>query len=195
MIVEIDYDEFKSKWGVVERKENYHPREVSYDIIASLVNHYKPKNILEIGTQYGGGTIILAMYSDGLVHTIDIPKEHYPDLVNKIAQPNDRMKLSDIGIVFGGHPEEAKRIIQLYGDSKTFEVSILPKMDFVFIDGDHTRDSVIADTEQALKLLRSGGVLFWHDIQIPEVAEAIQHYNYMDILTVANSNATFTVIP
>ena len=35
--------------------------------------------------------------------------------------------------------------------------------DAVFIDGDHSREAVAFDTELARRMLRSGGIMIWHD--------------------------------
>jgi predicted O-methyltransferase YrrM len=193
-MITISYDEFKNKYGTIQRTEDYHPREVSYDIIATLMNYYKPKNILEIGTQFGGGTIILAMYSDGHVYTIDIPREFYPELSSKIIDPNDRMKFIELGNRIKDHPNLFEHITQIYGDSQNFDYSVLPKFDFVFIDGNHTKEAVITDTLKALERLNFGGIIFWHDIQIPVVAEGINYFDgKYDIITVEGQNATFMI--
>ena len=36
-------------------------------------------------------------------------------------------------------------------------------MDFVFIDGDHSREGVRQDTELARAILAPGGAIAWHD--------------------------------
>lgn len=41
-------------------------------------------------------------------------------------------------------------------------------MDFVFVDGAHDYQSVRKDTENALRLLRPGGVILWHDYGVAE---------------------------
>jgi predicted O-methyltransferase YrrM len=195
-MITISYEDFKSKYGTVKRIEDYHPRETSYDILATLVNYYKPKNILEIGTQFGGGTIILYLYSGGHVWTIDIPREFFPDLSSEIADQNDSMKFVEIGREFVKHPELLEYITQIYGDSQTFNFSQidLPMMDFVFIDGNHTTETVLKDTQQALRWLKKGGILFWHDIQIPAVKAGIECFdNVLNIITVDEQNATFAI--
>ena len=39
------------------------------------------------------------------------------------------------------------------------------RVDFVFIDGNHSIRYVASDTEQALKMLAPGGVILWHDYE------------------------------
>jgi hypothetical protein len=55
-------------------------------------------------------------------------------------------------------------IVQLYGDSGTFDFSpYYGNVDFMFIDGSHAYDYVKNDTLAALKMVRVGGTIIWHD--------------------------------
>jgi predicted O-methyltransferase YrrM len=56
-------------------------------------------------------------------------------------------------------------ITHLEGDSRNFDFSpYYGKIDLVFVDGDHHRDSVKSDTEQAFKLVHpETGIIIWHD--------------------------------
>ena len=47
--------------------------------------------------------------------------------------------------------------------SKDLNVSDLPRADFIFIDGDHGYESVKHDSILASNLVRSGGIIAWHD--------------------------------
>ncbi len=58
----------------------------------------------------------------------------------------------------------AERVIQLHGDSRSFDFTPYHKgMDFIFIDAGHTYEFVANDTAHAVKMLRPGGVIVWHD--------------------------------
>lgn len=50
------------------------------------------------------------------------------------------------------------------------------KADFIFIDGDHRYNAVVADIEKALKYLTPGGILAGHDFepQWPDVIKAVE---------------------
>jgi predicted O-methyltransferase YrrM len=64
---------------------------------------------------------------------------------------------------YSGTPAEAK-ITQLYGDSKQLdETPYLASCDLVFVDGSHAYSYVKSDSEKALRMLRPGGMVFWHD--------------------------------
>ena len=68
------------------------------------------------------------------------------------------------GARYRGTAEES-RIVQLYGDSGTYDFSeFLGQMDFVFVDASHAYRYVVNDSLVALRLLRpEGGTIVWHD--------------------------------
>jgi hypothetical protein len=44
--------------------------------------------------------------------------------------------------------------------------AMMPECDLLLIDGDHTEQGVLADTECYLPLVREGGLVIWHDVQL-----------------------------
>ena len=65
--------------------------------------------------------------------------------------------------LYSGTPVEDK-ISQLCGDSKRFdEAPYLKQCDLIFIDGSHAYSYVKNDTEKALRMLKEGGLVLWHD--------------------------------
>lgn len=60
--------------------------------------------------------------------------------------------------------EVEDRVVQLYGDSKRFDESpYVGACDVVFVDGSHAYSYVVSDTEKALRMVRPGGLVLWHD--------------------------------
>ncbi len=56
------------------------------------------------------------------------------------------------------------KIKQHFGDSAIFDDTLFHgQMDMIFIDGCHDYDYVLSDTEKALRMIKPGGVIFWHD--------------------------------
>ena len=50
------------------------------------------------------------------------------------------------------------------GDSKTFdETPWAGQCDLVFVDGSHARSYVESDSQKALRLVKPGGLVLWHD--------------------------------
>ena len=68
-----------------------------------------------------------------------------------------------IGEIFQSALERVK-ITQIYCDSTSFDHSeYRKKVDLIFVDASHEYDSVRSDSEKALEMLASGGVILWHD--------------------------------
>jgi predicted O-methyltransferase YrrM len=60
--------------------------------------------------------------------------------------------------------EDESRIIQLFADSKAFDESAYAEScDLVFVDGSHAYSYVQSDSRKALRMVRPGGVVLWHD--------------------------------
>ena len=124
------------------------------------------RNVLEIGTYDGNTTLNLAanLPAHGRVTTIDLPqnwdRRFLYDVPGNYWNVTDRNR---IGIQFQGTQYEGQ-IRQVLGDSAAVDWHELnPPFDLIFIDGCHYRDYVKADTENALRNLRPGGVIVWHD--------------------------------
>ena len=148
--------------------------------IASLVAAFQPKSIFEIGTFDGRTTLNMAANSplDCRLTTLDLPKAKIYDTELRIKSGD--MKFIDkdqSGTRFIGSPYEA-RITQIYADSATHNYQAMQNsFDFIFIDGSHSYEYVISDTENCRKLLRNGkGTLVWHDYGWPEVVKALNEY-------------------
>jgi chromosome segregation ATPase len=67
------------------------------------------------------------------------------------------------------------RVCQIYCDSREWDISQFPSgfFDSALIDGGHTEEIVISDTRKALRLVRPGGIIMWHDFcPVEEVIES-----------------------
>lgn len=135
----------------------------------------------EIGTLNGRTTLNLAANLDdkSLVYTLDLPK----------SELNTLRRLFDVGLIskketgkFFVDSVEGKRIVQLYGDSCTFDFSpYYKKIDLVFIDGAHSYNNVLSDSLNALKMAKAGSVIIWHDYGVwSGVTKAINKLNKSD---------------
>ena len=68
-----------------------------------------------------------------------------------------------------------KRPQVIVGDSKDPTTldrvkEVVPVLDFLFIDGDHSYAGVSSDFQMYSPLVRSGGLVGFHDLNIPEIA-------------------------
>lgn len=127
--------------------------------LAWLASYLKPKLIIEIGTQRGGVSLLMAENAGPEAGVVTL------DILSSDKHP-------EIGSAFRGTPWE--RQIQLFhGDSRTFDWSSWRgRVDFVYIDGCHEYDSVWVDTKTALALRSEKGVIVWHDFPS---ADGVRH--------------------
>ncbi|MDP6745173.1 MAG: class I SAM-dependent methyltransferase [SAR324 cluster bacterium] len=146
--------------------------------ICKVINHYRPKSMLEIGTFDGMTTLHLSMNADddAEIYTLDLPREKINETALRVKTGEKTFIDKDTpGRQFLKREEHAKRITQLLGDSAAFDFSFYEsKLDFVFVDGSHSYEYVYNDTEVALKLMRDGkGIIMWHDYGWREVVQAL----------------------
>ena len=168
------------------------PTQVKYEIakLLEIVGELRPRVVLEIGTA-GGGTLFL---------------------FTRAADPNAKIISIDLpgGPFGGGYPKwkvsfyksfarGGQRIYLLRRDShdprtleKVKEILGGEKVDFLFIDGDHTYEGVKKDFEMYSPLVRKGGIIAFHDIcpHPPETKcevsrfwnEVKRRYRYLEIV-------------
>lgn len=136
--------------------------------------------IIEIGTFDGRTALNLALNSppDCKIFTLDLPPDS-PTLYK--LDPSERPYVDKVpGVRFkndsGSRRLYAGRIVQLFGDSATFNwAEHLGKAGLIFVDGSHTYEYVMKDIDTAFKLVTKGGVILWHDYGIwPGVTQALE---------------------
>ncbi len=131
-----------------------------------LARSLTPRRIMEFGTFDGFTTLHLAANTppDCEILTIDRVSGRF-DFRGLRGFPHE----ITVGGLFHGHPL-APRIRQLTGDTLTFDATpYAGTCDLVFLDADHGYEATAADTGTALRLLRPGGVVVWHDCFSPGV--------------------------
>ena len=75
--------------------------------------------------------------------------------------------------LYSGTPE-ASRITQLFGDSKTFDERPYERWaDLVFVDGSHAESYVESDSAKAMRIVKPGGLVLWHDYAGPRHAPGV----------------------
>lgn len=133
-------------------------------ILASLVSVLQPRNIIEIGTFDGATALLMASNSpNATVYTLDLPEEA-PEHSGPVTEVDAGLiKNRRVGHVYKDTPQ-ADRIVQLFGDSKTFDFEGLEvSFDFAFIDGAHTYEYVSSDTKRLSPLLARSAWIVWDD--------------------------------
>lgn len=197
-ILEIDGNDVAIYDGVDECGFG-HITEFELKVICHIVRKYQPKQIFEIGTFEGRTTLNMALNApNSIIFTLDLAASE----LNNTKMDVEKGEIAYInkqqsGIRFVGKPAQ-KQIQQLYGDSATFD--FLPyenTIDLMFVDGSHAYDYVVNDTEQALKIVKKGGIILWHDYTNWEgVRDALNHFyqNKTDFSKLKHIGGTSIVI-
>lgn len=123
---------------------------------------------MEIGTFDGNTTLQMGLNcpAQATIHTIDLGKEQIdtqlPMWEEDLKYVKDVKKLSRKFM----DSSLQEKIVQHIGDSNSYDFSQFTqkgKIDFCFIDGDHSYECVKSDTEKTLSILRKKGIVLWHD--------------------------------
>jgi cephalosporin hydroxylase len=172
------------------------PAQVAQEIEAllNIIGQRKINTMLEIGT-WNGGTLFLFSHminGNAMLISLDMPQGEfgggYEDykipIYTNFAQDNQTVHL----VRADSHSKASLHKIE----------AILKgaKLDFLFIDGDHTYDGVKKDFEMYSPLLRKGGLIAFHDICVHTVEsgcnvhpfwEEIKHaYKYEELISDVN---------
>lgn len=141
-----------------------HPNKTDMLFVCAIAKHVQARKIFEFGTYRGRTTYHLTFSSeDARVTTLNLPPER------------DGTYGRFIGQHFKGTDRE-QFITQVFCDSREFDPApYLAQYDFVFVDGDHGYDAVKNDTEKALRLIRPGGIIVWHDYA-PKSADLVRFF-------------------
>lgn len=133
--------------------------------LMALIDFLRPlplETIVEIGTRKGGTLVMWLLISraDAWITSIDLP--HGP------FAGGDYVKDVELAAQFR---RPAQRVHLIRGDSHAIETRVeLVKflqgraIDLLFIDGDHAYDGVKQDYEMYAPLVKSGGLVVFHDI-------------------------------
>ncbi len=140
------------------------PIQVKEEILELLkiLEKKKPQTILEIGTANGGTLFLFSRIAsqDAVIISIDLPEGKfgggYPKwkipLYKSFATQNQKIHL----IRADSHNQETlEKVKNILGNQK---------VDFLFIDGDHSYEGVKKDFEMYSPLVRGNGIISLHDI-------------------------------
>ena len=123
-------------------------------LLRAVVARYGAQTMLEIGTFRGESSLAVAT-AGATVVTLSLPDD---ELLDRGCQPS---WVDAHRALSAGHPN----ITHAFGDSALFDTEPYREWaDILFIDGDHSRDAVEADTRRfwATRSPRVGAVV-WHD--------------------------------
>lgn len=138
------------------------PEEI--EALAEFVCELKPRNVLEIGTWKGGTFYLWCALSDprGLKLSIDLPGGAFG---GDRLTPEDIRKRDDL--------RQTQYAYLISGDShavrnRAADLLAGEKLDFLFIDGDHTYEGVKQDFLMYKDFVSPSGWIAFHDINDSE---------------------------
>lgn len=164
-------------------------------ILKEIYRWANPKRFLEIGTWKGFGSRLVLQSSQTTVWSINLlegekdaaGRSLYEEKSGQKGSVFDRLfgknartlRATDSGVEVGSLVHEAglgHRFNQIFCDSRLWDTRNYPPgfFDVILIDGSHQPEAVISDTKKTTPLLRSGGMMLWHDYcPVPEVINSM----------------------
>jgi hypothetical protein len=132
------------------------PNIIEQYTLGALVKKIQPQTILEIGTFKGGTTWILYENAppDAIVYTLDLPDDEVPGDVSDIELAANKRR---------PYLPVSDRVRQILINSKKWDSKLDRKVQFAFIDADHTYEGIRNDTEKTIPVLDTCACICWHD--------------------------------
>jgi len=176
----------------------FRPMQVKSEFLELLkiFKEHKPKVIMEIGTANGGTLFCFSKIApeDAIIISIDLPRGPfgggYPDWKTPFYLSFKKWNQEVYLLRKDSHHEdtvkEVKRILK--GN----------KVDFLFIDADHSYEGVKKDFELYRPFVKGNGIIAFHDIVFvrPPISEGVnkfweeikRNYEYIELIKDCNQN-------
>jgi predicted O-methyltransferase YrrM len=154
-------------------EETGHANHVDLLYVIAIARYLQCRNVFEFGTYLGRTAYHLTYATEGAVVTT----------LNLLPEQDTRVA-PYLGTYFHGTDREPF-IKQILCDSRDFDTTpYRKKMDFIFVDGDHSYEIVKNDTAKAFDMLSPGGVIIWHDYapKSPEVVTFFREFTQRQAL-------------
>lgn len=147
--------------------------------LSKVIYKLSPKNVLEIGTQYGGTFYLLSKLSNcGKKISVDLEEGIHGGIsIDEIKNRNKFLESEFTDIHFlnsDSHEQSTLKKVEKILDGESVDV--------LFIDGDHTYDGVKKDFEMYRHLVRDGGMIIFHDINYMSFDPSCEVYKFWDEL-------------
>jgi len=136
-------------------------------VLIALVRRVQPRVMVEIGIASGLTARRLLEHVPTLeaYYGVDVPDDFVTTLrcqQSEVQRVPGRWAYHDPRFHLVVRPQGSLEILSMLSDE-------LGQVDAVFIDGDHSYNAVMHDSDTAAKLIRPGGVVIWHDYLNPGV--------------------------
>jgi predicted O-methyltransferase YrrM len=154
--------------------------------LAKAVQAINPKIIVEIGTARGGTSLIWSYLASKRVITCDLNDMTFQrPLFTRFPPPGSECSVT---LLTGNSHEasfKARLAKELNGE----------KVDFLFIDGDHTEPGVEADYNDYKEFVHPGGLIAFHDIVEKQPLATNQVYHLWKRIKVGAETQEFVANP
>ena len=165
--------------------------------LLDVLKEHRPRNVLEIGTARGGMFFALAHVATSSAHlvSVDLPAGEFGGGYGK----QGRNRLESYAL-----PSQQLRLFQANSHDPSVRTAVVASLqeqplDFLMIDGDHTREGVEQDWHMYGQLVRPGGLIAFHDItanetdprcQVPEFWQELKSsYDAVEIIEPSTSGS------
>ena len=153
--------------GVMGHTSRKYMQPGEQDVLLALIAPIEPKVMVEIGVNEG-------LTAQAVLREIQSIEHYYGIDVNAAYQFEIPAQQTE-------HPDEPGRLVK--GDPRFHLILrgdlMPPEADVVFIDGDHGKKNVLADSLWAEAVVTHGGLIIWHDYGNPTV-EVTEVLNKLD---------------
>ena len=135
------------------------PNQIRSEIqaLCEIVRRRRPRTVLEIGTQHGGTLFLFSRIAapDALLVSVDLASKDLKPWRTLCADLGT--KWQKVSVIDGDShaASTVERVNRVLGDRK---------VDFLFIDGDHSYKGVKQDFENYIGFLNDPGLIAFHDI-------------------------------
>ena len=144
------------------------------------------KVMFEFGTCTGRTTYLWARNSppDARIITLTLKPGEFSDYRREpgdtAGETRVALEESAFDSFYYSETPVAGKVTQCFGDSKTFdEGPWAGQCDLVFVDGSHALSYVLSDSRKALRLVKPGGLVLWHDYRGGRVPGVFQGLNQL----------------
>ena len=128
-------------------------------LLFKLVDYFKPKTILELGTSLGISTLFMALAADN-AETQIITFEGCPQIAEKAKENFEELEQENIEIIIGNIDKTLPKSLPSF-----------PLLDFVFLDANHRYEPTLNYFNQILEKCHEDTILILDDIHWSEEME------------------------
>lgn len=128
-------------------------------LLFKLVEYFKPKTILELGTSLGISTLFMALAADSSETQI-ITFEGCPQIAEKAKENFEELEQENIEIIIGNIDQTLPQ-----------SLASLPVLDFVFLDANHRYEPTLSYFNQILGKCHNDTIIILDDIHWSEGME------------------------